>query len=104
VRALASFAPFLGLGLLAAILWGAIARLDRWEARSFVLLYYGAVICAGVSQLGRLLTLRRLPPLVRDARGTLTTVVLVLAAWFWAPGVRSFVNWAIRRGSALLLD
>jgi hypothetical protein len=101
-RRVATWSPVAGLGCAAVLLWALFARLQRWEARSFVLLCYGLLLCALLSHLAPRLCRRSdpyvPPPLVRELRGLLTLLAVLAALWFWCTGLMEpLVGWCIRQ-------
>jgi hypothetical protein len=98
----ATWSPVAGLGCAVALLWALVARLQQWQARSFVLLCYGVLICAVLSHLVPLLSRRSRPyvppPLVRELRALLTLLAVLAVLWFWCtPLMEPLIGWCIRQ-------
>jgi hypothetical protein len=97
----------LGSALLGAFVWALVERLDLWEVRGFVLLFYGvggALILATTSSV----LLHRQPgkPSPRTLIGLRRAVWvawMIGALWSWVPSSRSVVAYALRQLSVLCL-
>ena len=103
---LSTWAPVTGFALVALLLWGVVFRNDVWSARTFVLLFYGALVNAVIAYGGPFWMARRgwspVPPWVKDVRGGLSIFVFVFACWAWLPFLaRPFVGWVMRMASVL---
>jgi hypothetical protein len=105
-HAVSTGAPATGLALVAILLWGIVFRNDVWSARTFVLLFYGALFSTVVAHGGpRWMASKGWPPVrpwVSDIRGGLSVFVFVFVAWAWLPFLtRPFVGWVMRMASFL---
>lgn len=94
----------LGLGCMCFLVWGLALRLDRWEARSFILCIWGAVVCAVVATV---LSWRDRVPLLDSER--LSRIGLWMAVtggllWVWVPPIQRMVGWWIRQTSMLIFQ
>ncbi len=101
-----SWAPVIGFALVAILVWGVVFRNDVWSARTFVLLFYGALLSTVVAYLGPWWMARRgwppVRPWVNDFRGGLSVFVVVFVSWAWLPFLtRPFVGWCMRMVSFL---
>lgn len=103
-----------GALLLLSLGWALVNRLDRWEARPFVLLIYGAALCCFVAWLtywkGRAARIpgqegspeggpQRLQRMVEAGLQNLTGVLTLIFLWVWFPPMERLVGWIIRQAS-----
>ena len=103
---IATWAPIAGIGCVAVLLWGVAFRSDMWSARTFVLLFYGALACTIAAYAASLWIARRRWPPVRswstDVRGVLFFFTLAFGCWAWLPFLaRPLVGWLMRMAAVL---
>jgi hypothetical protein len=100
-------ASLVAMTLLAGLVWALVERLDTWEVRWFVLLFYatgGALALATASSVVlRRQTGERSPRALVGLRRVVWVAWMIGALWGWAPGSRSVVAYALRQLSVLCL-
>ena len=106
VSDVATWSSIAGLGCVAVLLWGIAFRSDMWSARTFVLLFYGALGCTIASHAAPLwIARRRWPPVCSWAtgvRGVLSVFTLGFVCWAWLPFLaRPLVGWLMRMAAVL---
>ena len=76
LRVVATWSPVVGAALAAWLGWAFAARRDYWDARSFALLFYGALLCTIATHVAAVLARRRgeppAPELARELPAVIT--------------------------------
>ena len=108
MRRVAIGAPVVGLVCCAALIAGITARLDYWDASTFVLLHYGCLGCALLAHVSARLSRRQghpaLPCAVHELRRILTAFAVVAALWCWArPLTQPAIVWMLRQATVWVL-
>jgi hypothetical protein len=103
---IAKWTPIAGIGCVTVLIGGIALRTNMWSARTFVLLFYGALGCTLAAHAASLWIARLRWPPVRswssDVRRLLSFLALVLACWAWLPFLaRPFVGWLARMAAVL---
>jgi len=104
-RLLACWLPVAGLACLAALVWAAIERSDRWSAPPFVALLYGLWLSVAAFFVACALAHRKnagaLPAAARELGFFVSLIALLTALWVFSPWLEPLVGWCVRKSSNL---
>lgn len=95
-----TWAPVAGAACVVGVVYGLVFRQDVWEARTFVLLFYGALVSGVLANVAWWLVRRNglvLPNGVRDLRGLLDFLLAFAVFWVFFPSLsRPLMGWFVR--------